>query len=84
MLWWQGVMDVLNQFEGGVKLGNAEPPLEQLSVGGCIGLKKGTHTDPTTGALHHDIDPALEKRMRAFYEPFNQKLYRFLGRPLGW
>lgn len=42
------------------------------------------HIDPTTGALHHDIEPKLDRRMRAYYEPYNKRLYRFLGRDLGW
>ena len=42
------------------------------------------HTDPATGALHHDLDPALETRLRAYFEPFNQDLYKVLGRKFDW
>jgi hypothetical protein len=34
--------------------------------------------------MHHDIDPWLEARMRKYYAPYNQQLYDFLGRDLGW
>ena len=40
--------------------------------------------EPRYGALHHIIQPALLRRLRAYYEPSNQRLYRFLGRDLGW
>ena len=42
------------------------------------------HRDAATGALHHNLSPALEARMRAFYEPSNRRLYKFLKRDLGW
>jgi len=81
-----GVMDVLNAFEGSVRIGSAHAAPEQLNVGACDTTAQvvGMHRDGATGALHHDIDPDLLRRMRTFYEPFNQRLYRFLGRDLGW
>ena len=79
-------MDVLNQFEGSVRIGDVKAAPETLNVGACdtTKLQQGMHRDPTTGALHHDIAPELLKRMRKYYEPSNQRLYRFLGRNLGW
>ena len=79
-----GVMDVLNQFEGSVRIGTKGVAPDQLNVGRCDGLNVGMHRDAFTGALHHDISPALTRRMREYYEPANQRLYRFLGRDLGW
>ena len=34
--------------------------------------------------MHHDIDEALNNRLRTFFAPSNQRLYRFLGRDLHW
>ena len=81
-----GVMDVLNAFEGSVRIGTAHAAPEQLNVGKCdtSALVKGMHRDAATGAMHHDIEPHLQRRMRAYYEPMNQRLYRFLGKNLGW
>ncbi|MEZ4426172.1 MAG: sulfotransferase domain-containing protein [Nannocystaceae bacterium] len=30
------------------------------------------------------LDPALRARMREFFQPYNERLYEFLGRDLGW
>jgi hypothetical protein len=81
-----GVMDVLNAFEGSVKIGSKDAAPEQLSVGACESSRTATgmHRDPTTGAMHHDITPSLEERMYAYYQPTNKRLYDFLGRDLGW
>ena len=81
-----GVMDVLNAFEGSVRIGGKGAAPEQLNVGRCDTAKAvaGMRVEPRWGALHHDIDPDLNARLRKFYEPFNQRLYRFLGRDLGW
>ena len=78
-----GVMDVLNAFEGSVRIGERSAP-EALDVGRCGAIAAGMHREPTTGALHHDIEPELLARMRRFYKPHNERLYRFLGRDLGW
>ena len=42
------------------------------------------HREEKFGALHHTIEPKLLKRLRRYYEPSNQRLYKFLGRNLGW
>ena len=83
-----GVMDVLNAFEGSVRIGlkgnatiTAEP---RLHVAPCDPGTGTTHVDAATKAVHHDVDPFIEKRLRAFYAPHNQRLYKFLGRDLGW
>ena len=63
-----GVMDVLNAFEGSVRIGSrAVPAPEQLNVGACDTSAQlaGMHRDPATGALHHDIDPQLLRRLPA-------------------
>ena len=57
---------------------------EALNVGDCASVASNMHRDEATGALHHDIEPELLKRMRSFYADSNQRLYRFLGRDLGW
>ena len=83
-----GVIDVLNAFEGSLKIGDTGsiPEPEKLSVARCESAKvtKGMHRDKRSGALHHDIEPQLLARLRAYYEPYNQRLYKFLGRDLGW
>jgi len=79
-----GVMDVLNAFEGSVRIGTKDVAPELLNVGTCDKPPKGMHREPRYGALHHDIEPALLRRLRAYYEPSNQRLYRFLGTDLGW
>ena len=81
-----GVMDVLNAFEGSVRIGDKTAAPEKLNVGACdtVKLVQGMHIDRATGAMHHDIEPELLKRMRAYYEPSNQRLYKFIGRDLGW
>ena len=83
-----GVMDVLNAFEGSVRIGkdnnmtNVVEP--QLHVAPCDPGPGTVHADDATHAMHHDIDPWLEERMRKYYAPYNQQLYDFLGRDLGW
>jgi hypothetical protein len=37
---------------------------------------------PKTHSLQLSL--TLEKRLRKFYEPYNQKLYTLIGRDLGW
>ena len=83
-----GVMDVLNAFEGNVRIGSkgnstevAEP---RLFVAPCDRGHGTTHTDADTNALHHDIEPQLEERLRKYYAPANKILYNFIGRDLGW
>lgn len=36
------------------------------------------------GGYTDRVDPDLRARMRAFFEPHNQRLYELLGRDLGW
>jgi len=83
-----GVMDVLNAFEGSVRIGangnDTATIAEQLHVAPCDPGPGRTHSDHDTSALHHDINPWLEQRMRKYYDPHNQVLYRFIGRDLGW
>lgn len=40
--------------------------------------------DPSKGRPHPKVDPVLERRLRDFYAPHNQRLYRIIGRDLGW
>ena len=47
-------------------------------------VPQGMHRESRYGALHHIIAPALLRRLRAYYYPSNQRLYKFLGRDLGW
>ena len=35
-------------------------------------------------AEEHDLAPDLEARLQRYFEPFNQHLYKLLGRNLGW
>ena len=79
-----GVMDAQNAFEASVSIGqNAATQKSSLNVAACDKPRKGTHREPRYGAIHHDISPALLKRLRTFYEPYNRRLYKFLGRDLG-
>ena len=55
----------------------------RLNVGDCTNDPEGMVTT-ASGALHHKLEPALEARLRAYFEPANQQLYKFLGRDLGW
>ena len=81
-----GVMDVLNAFEGSVRIGTRDVAPEHLNVGKCetVVAPAGMHREPKYGALHHTIAPELLARLSAYYEPSNKRLYRFLGRNLGW
>lgn len=40
--------------------------------------------DPSKGRPHPKVDPSLERRLREFYAPHNRRLYRLIGRDLGW
>ena len=77
-------MDVLNAFEGSVRIGTKDVAPESLNVGTCDTTPEGMVREPKYGALHHIIEPALLKRLRAYYAPSNERLYKFLGRDLGW
>ena len=63
-------MDVLNAFEGSVRIGkdnnmtNVVEP--QLHVAPCDPGPGTVHANDATYAMHHDIDPWLEERMRIF------------------
>ena len=91
-------MDVSNATDIGLHIGkNGAPAAEQpqpgaaphdgnpdLKMARCDVSPKGMHVEAATGALHHDIDPALQVRMSAYFAPSNRELYNFLGRDLGW
>ena len=77
-------MDVLNAFEGSVRIGARDVAPEHLNVGACDSTPAGMVREPKYGALHHVIRPTTARRLRAYYEPHNQRLYKFLGRDLGW
>ena len=79
-----GVMDVLNAFEGSVRIGRKEVAPDTLNVGACDVVPSGMQRESRYGALHHIIEPALLRRLRRYYEPANKRLYKFLGRDLGW
>ena len=83
-----GVIDVLHSSEKSLHLGarsDAEKGEESpaLQIGDCESDAK-SHPDATTGAPHHAIEPKLEARLRRFYAPSNRRLYKLLGRDLGW
>ncbi|KAH6942946.1 hypothetical protein HPB50_012660 [Hyalomma asiaticum] len=40
--------------------------------------------DPSKGRPHPKVDPVLERQLRDFYAPHNQRLYRIIGRDLEW
>lgn len=40
--------------------------------------------DPSKGRPHPRVDEALERKLRQFYAPHNRRLYRIIGRDLGW
>ncbi|XP_077552406.1 heparan sulfate glucosamine 3-O-sulfotransferase 6-like [Haemaphysalis longicornis] len=40
--------------------------------------------DPSKGRPHPRLDEDLERRLRQFYAPHNRRLYRIIGRDLGW
>lgn len=40
--------------------------------------------DPSKGRPHPRVDAALERKLREFYAPHNRRLYRIIGRDLGW
>ena len=83
-----GVMDVLNKFEGSVRIGDKIVAPDTLNVGRCDSAggvtPEGMRREPRYGALHHIVDEALLRRMRRYYAPSNERLYKFLGRDLGW
>ena len=80
-----GVMDVLNEFEGSVRIGSHTTRMDVPGVQ-VMPCEKGAsmRQDPASGAEHYAIESRLLQRMRDYYEPYNQKLYSFLGRNLGW
>eukprot|EP00966_Prymnesium_polylepis_P203433 4713104-Prymnesium_polylepis.1 len=90
-----GVMDVLNEDEhdvdigagaaGGARPAGSKDPKSwrRLQVGACDDDPEGMVT-AASGAPHHKLEPELERRLRAYFEPTNQQLYKFLGRNLAW
>ena len=56
----------------------------KVKIDDCDTDPKATHRDAKTGALHHNVSPKVEARLKKFFEPYNQRLYKFLGRDLGW
>ena len=40
--------------------------------------------DQKTGSDMHAVDAETNDRLRRFFEPHNQRLYKFIGRDLGW
>ena len=66
---------------------STEDAPSKLQVGDCERSAVdtvGSHPDPISGAPYHNIDPALEQRLKAFYAPTNRRLFNFLQRDLGW
>ncbi len=85
-----GVIDVLHSSEKALHLGSqgdqeAERDRESptLQIGDCES-DATSRPDAATGAPHHAIEPGLEARLRKFYAPSNRRLYKLLGRDLGW
>ena len=67
-----------------VRIGRKEVAPDTLNVGACDIVPAGMERESRYGALHHIIEPNLLSRLRRYYEPANQRLYKFLGRDLGW
>ena len=83
----QGVIDILKDEENKVRIGKNETLHEEnvkVKIDDCDSDPAATHRDPQTGALHHNVSPKVEARLRKFFAPYNQRLYKFLGRDLGW
>lgn len=40
--------------------------------------------DRSKGRRHPDVEKSVEEKLRAFYMPFNRKLYELTGRDFGW
>lgn len=83
-----GVMDVLHASELNITIGHdtsehAHLLAPQLKVGDCEPDSGHAH-DEATGSDLHRIEPRVQERLRRFFEPHNRRLYRFLGRDLGW
>ena len=57
-------------------------------------MAPASHACPSGGAAAQEAAIAVTElpadvlqllaRLRAYYEPYNQRLYKFLGRDLGW
>ena len=48
------------------------PPLEPFAV------------PPSTKSVYPQMDPATRRRLEAYFEPHNQRLYEYLGVDFGW
>uniref|UniRef100_A0A7S4BE37 Sulfotransferase domain-containing protein n=2 Tax=Chrysotila carterae TaxID=13221 RepID=A0A7S4BE37_CHRCT len=74
-----GVMDVLHAEDVNISFSGKTA---RLQVGDCESDTATMHDE--RGVMHHNIDPTLQAQLRRFFEPHNQRLYRFLGRDLKW
>jgi hypothetical protein len=95
-----GVMDSTSDFEANLKFvdhsGKAgggtrvdEAPHnagreKTVEVGDCDMEPEGMHRVPGSGALHHNIEPALLRRLRDYYAASNEDLFTLLGRRFDW
>ena len=39
---------------------------------------------PKTSGGYEPMDPATRQRLEAYFEPYNQRLYEYLGVDFGW
>jgi len=74
-----GVMDVLKAADLNIAIGSNQTSRgenEKIKVGDCEG--------DSQKEKKHVFEPELDARLRRFFAPYNRRLYRFLGRDLGW
>ena len=79
-----GVIDMQHARDHSLTLGAATPTAATTEGGGGAPLQIGDCAGSKPGAPRHPIEPALEARLRRYYEPANRRLYRLLRRDLGW
>mgnify|MGYP002060606118 FL=1 len=79
-----GVMDIIRRKDAAETfIANASHSLGDCGGSDARGLPPGMVRD-TAGVLQHEIDPLLAARLMRFFKPSIERLYRFLGRDLGW
>lgn len=79
-----GVIDMQHARDHSLTLGAATPTTATTEGGGGAPLQIGDCAGSSPGARRHPVEPALEARLRRYYEPANRRLYRLLRRDLGW
>merc|ERR1719382_315737 len=79
-----GVVEVLHEDDRTISFdGNSTAQRAvALKVGDCT--NDGLSMQMKGGVSKHAISPTVENWLRTFYAPYNRRLYRLLGRDLGW